>query len=526
MSLLEKNSIIAWLDGMKTETGKPIDLSEGYFMYDIFRDFSPLLAIQKPAQVRATTTQILKVFWGMERFGLDAIYTLPTVSDAQEMSKAKIGRLISQNPKLQAMVRDMDTVGQKMVGKNMLYLRGTFVEKAAMMFPSDWNLHDEIDSSNQEIIEQYETRLQHSKRKWQHFFSHPNAGLNVGINKVFNKTDQKHWFITCPHCNKKQFLSFPESICEVRRIYQCKKCKKELSDNDRRVGEWVQKYRNRDGSGYQINLLMAVWVSANDILKYHEEKSLEYFQTRVLGLPYVGEGNKVTWDTFLKNITFEDPDLDDRVIIGVDTGGEKHFVVGTRQGVFYYGKGKGYEEIERLLEMFDNSIVVIDGNGDPTATEVLFEKWRGRVFKCFFVQDRKTQELCRWGKDKDAGIVHADRNRLIQRVVDEFTDQKIALFAQEKPEDFYDYFLHWDNMYREEEENALGVPIKKWKRQGADHWGLATCYYRVGVDKFGQGMAKIVRKGGAFVKPNNSYRMNPTMTAQSPSLDKIWRLNK
>src|SRR5690606_2568538 len=143
-------------------------------------------------------------------------------------------------------------------------------EKAAMMFPSDWNLYDEVDSSKQEIIEQYATRLQHSKFKWEHYFSHPSTE-NVGVNRPFNKSDQKHWFLKCGKCSKRQYLSWPESVCQDRQIYQCKYCKKELTDEERRVGEWVKKFRGKDISGYQINLLMTVWTPAKDIIGYYNE---------------------------------------------------------------------------------------------------------------------------------------------------------------------------------------------------------------------------------------------------------------
>lgn len=523
--MLENSSIIAWLRNKKTETGKPIDLHDGFFMFDIFRDFSQKLAIQKPAQVRATTTQLFKVFWGMQRYGLEAIYTLPTVADANEMSKSKINRLIAQNPDLKTMVQEMDTMGQKKVGKNILYIRGTWTEKAAMMFPSDWNLYDEVDASNQEVIEAYSTRLQHSKHKWEHYFSHPST-VGIGVNKVFEKSDQKHWFITCGRCSKQQILEWPDSIDIERACFICKSCREPLADEDRRVGEWVKKHNNRDISGYQISLLMAPWITAKEIIGYNIDKSPEQFTTKILGLPYVGAGNKVTWDVLQKNITFDYPDLKDRIIIGLDTGGNKWYVVGTRQGLFYYGKDNAYGEVERLLKMFDNSVVIVDGNGDPTATEALFEKYRGRVFKCFFNADRKTQEMVTFGKDSDAGIVWADRNRLIQRVVDEYTDGLIRLFAQESETDWYDYFLHWNNMYREEDENALGVPVKRWKRVGDDHWGLATAYWRAGVDKFGQGMAKVVRVNKKPHLGVPSMHLMPDGKVKAPDIHKIWKFKK
>ena len=35
------------------------------------------------------------------------------------------------------------------------------------MVSSDLNIYDEVDSSKQDVIEQYSTRLQHSPHKWE-----------------------------------------------------------------------------------------------------------------------------------------------------------------------------------------------------------------------------------------------------------------------------------------------------------------------------------------------------------------------
>lgn len=493
--MLDKISIIAWLDKykIKTETGQPIDLRSHLFMFDIFRDFSPNLVVMKAAQVGMTTTQILKKIWGIHNFKIDGITTYPTVADAQDIAGNKVNRLVSNNPIIGQMISsDKDTVGMKKINRNMWNIRGTFTEKSAMMISSDWNDTDELDASKQSIVEQYDTRLQHSKYKWRHFYSHPSSE-GFGIHKKWLETDQKHWFIKCPACKREQFLSWPQSIDEEREVYQCKYCQSELSDEDRRCGRWVKKYTDREGSGYWIPLLICPWVSAEQILRYHKEKSEEYFYNKVLGLPYVGRGNKVTWDIIRRNIINDTHLQQGRIVIGVDTGTTIWYVVGDKQGIFHYGSAKGYEEIEGFLERWPNSVAVFDQGGDLIAPRKLQEKYGGRIFLCHYRSDRKTQQLITWGKDQEAGNVVVDRNRMIQLVVDEFADKRIALWGSEN--DWYDFYLHWGNMYRVEEENALGVPVKRWERSGDDHLAHACCYWRVGMSRFAQeaefGMAKL-----------------------------------
>lgn len=513
MRTIEDLSILHWIKNKKTETGAKYDLKSHLFFFDILADFSTVLAIQKPAQVGATTAQILKKFWGIKRYGIDGIYTLPTHADAQLLSKGKITRLQENNPEIKELVKDGDSMGFKRVGDNALYIIGTWQQKSAMMHSSGWNTYDEIDASKQDVIEQMATRLQHSETKWEHYFSHPST-INVGVNRVFEKSDQKHWFIKCERCSKKQFLEWPDSIDIVRKVYICKFCKKPLSDEDRRVGEWVKKHNNRDISGYQLNLLMTVWTPASEIIKYHLEKSEEYFTNKVLGLPYVGAGNKITWDIIQKNITGKFNDQSGKIVIGVDTGLTTWYVVGNQQGIFHYGSCKGYDDVEALLKRYKGSVAVFDQGGDLMKPRELQEKYHGRIFLCHFSVDRKTQELVRWGKDSELGNVVADRNRVIQMVVDEFTAGRIPIYGTES--EWHNYFLHWNNMYREEEENALGVPVRKWKRTGDDHWALATAYWRIGMDRFGGGDGTIFSGESLNIKSGVTINPDGTIPADNP----------
>jgi phage terminase large subunit GpA-like protein len=248
-------SIHAWLQEyqIKTESGIPLDFKDHMYMFDVYSDLTPIQAIMKGAQITASTAFSLKVPWVVKNIGLDAIYTLPTETDRNAFVGGKVNRMIAQNPIMQEWVKDKDSVEQKQIGNNLIHFRGTFTQKAAIMVPSDLNVYDEIDASKQSVIEQYATRLQHSKYQWEWYLSHPSAE-GTGVHKMYVLSDQKHWFIKCSHCNKQQYLSWPESICLERKIFQCKDCKKEIYDDDRRRGEWVKKYRDRPISGFYLTL--------------------------------------------------------------------------------------------------------------------------------------------------------------------------------------------------------------------------------------------------------------------------------
>lgn len=495
---LSQLSIHAFIqeNGLKTESGEPLNFKDHLFLFDPYRDESPKQVILKAAQIGFSTLAINKSLWIAKNRGLNIIYTLPTDSDRSDFVGGKVNRIIAQNQILQQWVKDKDSVEQKAVGDAIIYYRGTFTQKAAIMVSSDLNIYDEVDSSNQSVIEQYATRLQHSKFKWEWYFSHPSAE-GTGVDRYWNRSDQKHWFIRCEVCNEEQYLGWPDSVDQDNGIFICKACGAELTNEVRRKGRWVAKYKNREFSGYWIPLLICPWVTAKEILDYHKNKTEEYFYNKVLGLPYVGGGNKLTKAHLMRNLTNDNlyPEKNDRVIIGMDTGKKLHYVVGGKKGLFAYDTADDYDEIEALMERWPRAICIIDQGGDLIGSRKMRAKYPGRVFLCSYGEDRKTQELVRWGKKDEDGSVIVDRNRMLTLVVEEFTDGRIPIMGFET--DWYDYWLHWNNITRVKEEDENGKVRKIWRRAGDDHWAHATAYWRTGMDRFSDAQ-------GGIISPDNS----------------------
>lgn len=484
-------SIHAWLQehAIKTETGELFSFKDHMFWYDVLKDESPKQVWYKAAQVGGSTAAILKTIWSIKRHGMDAIYTLPTADDVKSFVGSKVNRIISQNPILQRYVADKDSIEQKRIGENVIYYRGTMTERAALMVSSDLNVYDEEDRSRQDIIQQYASRLQHSKYKWEWHFSNPSVPGN-GVSRYWEVSDQKHWVIKCVHCNEWQDLTFPDSICMERRVFQCKRCKREIQNIERAKGEW-KAWSSGEYSGYWFSLLMAPWVEAGEILYAHENKSQDYFHNFVLGLPYVGEGNKIAPDDVFKNVVpLIQRETSDRIVIGCDSGLKKHFVVGTRKGVMTAGVTETWDDIERMLNRFPQSIAVIDAMPDLTEPRRLREKYRGRVFLCHYARDRKTMQLVRWGEGDELGSVLVDRNRMMQTCVDELRNGTVKL--EGRRDDYNMFASQFATLYRQTTTDALGTPVFQWESSdGNDHLAHAFLYFRVGVSRFAEGKGQI-----------------------------------
>lgn len=500
--------------GIKNEVGTPLDFKKHGYLWDIFEDESPHQAIRKAAQIGFSTTAIVKSLWLAHSRKMDMIYTLPTYSDVHDFVTSKVNRIIQQNPILQEWTADKDTIEQKKVGDSVIYYRGTWSERAALMISSDLNVHDEVDRSNLNVVDQYYSRLQHSKYAWQWLFSNPSVP-DLGVDKLWNRSDQKHWFIKCGSCGHQQYLT----MANVLKVpvgegwyFGCSKCRHEL---DRSRGQWVARWRDKtEVSGYWISLLMAPWVTADTVKLLERTKSPEFFANFVLGVPYVGSGNAVTKDMIMRNLTDEINRQEGRIVIGVDTGIDTRYVIGNAKGIFYYGQCTGYDELEALMRRWDRAIMVIDQGGDIVKPRELREKFKNRVFLGYYRSDGTSDNF--FDFDDDQGKVIIERNKVIQLLIDEFTDRRIPIYGNET--DWNDYWLHWSHIYRTVEEDSLGRQHFRWQRHDRDDWVHATVYWRAGMDRFmgGEGgfieISSEIGSTGLTVTPDGRHMFQSTRT--------------
>lgn len=486
---------------IKNEQGISLEFKDRPFLWDIYEDMSPFQAILKAPQIGMTTLMTIKSFWVAKNLHKDIIYTLPTQSDVQEMAGSSINRIVAQNPIFMQWVKDHDSVESKRVGDNTIHYRGTWTSKQAMMVPSQLNIHDEVDASKPEVIEQYETRLQANASGMRWYFSHPTFP-DLGVDKFWKLSDQKHWFITCPHCEELQYLSWPESIDEKRRCYQCKKCHKELTDDDRRRGNWYPKYPDKQFSGYWVSQLMCPWITAEKILTDFKEKSAEYFHNYVLGLPYAGGDAKLSQDHVFQNLTGKQdvPEQNERVILGIDTGKKVDFVLGNeRLGLFHHGDSTSYSECDEFMRRWPMCIAVIDAGGDFIAAQAFYERWPGRVFKAY-TSKKNGNEVFDWGKDDKQGEVHYDLDKTWQIVVDELREKLLPLQGTEQ--DWWEYWLDWKSMSRiklMDDKTGMFKGIK-WVRSGRNHRASATLFWRIGMSRFSGGTVSFISAGNRQVR--------------------------
>ena len=497
---------------IKNEVGVPIDFTKRKFLWDIYNDLSPFQAILKPPQVGMTVCNTLKSLYVAKKMGRQIIYTLPTQGDVQDMVGGSFNRIIAQNPILMDWVKDHDTVEQKSVGDSMIFYRGTFTSKQAMMIPSGLNIHDEVDASDPNVIVQYENRLQAQEdggMRW--YFSHPSLSGH-GVDVYWQLSDKKEWYVTCKECDHAQHMTWPDNIDTERGIYICSKCKRELPDDARINGEW-RATASGQFSGYHITQLMLYNKSAKDIIRaFHDPlKDQQYFYNYVLGLPYIGSEDKIEPAAVLRNCVDTVNDQTDRTVIGVDSGDNYlSYVLMNKQGVFFYDTDRGitasknpYDIIRSHLRRFPKSIAVFDQGGELMNTRQLQAEFPGRVFLCFYRKDRKSLELVQWGENDEYWKVTVDRNRMLTLMVEQLRDIGRIRFNGTKDE-WSDFAEHFGYIYREKiatketkdkDDRSLYGAEYVWKRNGPDHYVHALLYALVGMQRYGGEAATIIGEG-------------------------------
>lgn len=513
---------------IKNEIGVPIEFEKRKYLKDIYNDLSPLQVVLKPPQVGMTVCNAIKTFYVAKKKNRQIIYTLPTEGDVQDMVGGSFNRIIAQNQVLREWCRDHDTIQQKSIGDSIIFYRGTWTAKQAMMIPSGLNVHDEVDASNADVVTQYENRLQAQEDGgWRWYFSHPSVA-GYGVDIYWKQSDMKEWVITCG-CGKQQILTWPESIDRKRECYQCKYCKVELSDDIRLNGEWKPTAIG-EFSGYHISQLMLYNKSATDILKAKDDpqKNEQFFYNYVLGLPYVGSDNKIPSGIVLKNVVPEVNEQGDRIIIGVDTNLGVRFLCMNKQGAFYYKTCPPvskdydpYDELESLLKRWSTAIIMADQGGDLIGIRKLQARYPGRVYLVYYIKDRKSKEMVRWGENDESGTVKVDRNQYFQLMVEQLRDTGRIRFNG-SIEEWEDFVAHFDSVYREIK-TVTNIPGKDlatlygveliWKRNGRDDYCHCLLYCLVGMEKYGTAGATFIKKDDTNRFPMAS-RINNTIPAR------------
>lgn len=491
---LQSQSTLAWiyLNKFRNENQKPLEFENHRFMIDIYADDHPDIVCRKSAQVGFSVYSILKSFHELKYEKRNVIYALPTKNVVQDFVVPKVNPLIVSNP---AIVKDMgsDSVSLKRLGDRFIYFKGGS-EREAISVSADTLVIDEYDRMpDMNIVTMFDSRLQAAEKPRRRRFSNPSA-IGFGVDGLYNDSDQMHWLVTCHSCGHSIYMDFERDellvgsktihthyIDQKRQIYACGECHEEITNQDRRNGQWQAKYPDRARRGYWISQMMAPWVSARRILQQKEEMDVATFHAFVLGKAYTPSDLIVNRATILSACN---PSMVDKreVVLGSDSNIPMTWVLMTPDGIFDHGRTESWDDLERLKLMY-NALWVMDPNPYPTVPKQMVDKYKGSAYICYFKQDTKNLGIIQYGTGVNASVVYADRTKLLDLVAQEKVDGK--MIYREPHYKLEDIIADWENIYRTTEEKDDGRVKSVWiKKEGkTSDYPFAEAYARIGLSK-------------------------------------------
>lgn len=500
-------SPLAWIvfNGIVNENQKPLEFRDHRFMIDIYEDDHPDIVCRKSAQVGYSVMAILKCLWMLKYSRLNVIYVLPTNNVVQDFVKPKVDPLISSNDAI-AKLMGNDSVSQKKVGDRFIFFKGGYSQRDAISITGDVLVIDEFDRMpNMEVVNTFDSRLQASEnpRRWR--FSNPSQ-IGFGVDGLYNDSDQMHWIMTCSRCKYRSYIDFDKEeylgakdqvyyshyVNQDEVMYACGGCDKELSDSDRRNGEWMPRNPGHKRRGYWINQMMAPWVSAARIMEQKEESSIEFFHNFVLGKAWTPTDMHVDRAAIIR-ATAPSSIPKTHVAIGVDQdAGGCYYACMTQQGMFDHGYVDSWEKIEHLKLMY-NAVVICDPNpyqAMPKQMAAKYNDW----YLCYF-KNLDGLSSVQWKEQEQ--VVYADRTRVIDIMANEIVHARMLF--RERPHALEDVIAHWSNIYRTTEEKEDGRIKSVWmKKEGKQSdYPFAMTYARIGLSLLMGGQSE-------FIEPNTT----------------------
>jgi hypothetical protein len=470
--------------------GRPFSFTGHEYLRAIYDDTAPHMVLSKAAQIGGTTWAILRSLHACLT-GLNVIYFFPTRTDVLEFSKSRVGPLLAENPFLLRLMTDTDTAGLKRIGDAHLYLRGMQSSVGMKSVPADMVVFDELDETSPAAKAMALERLAHSDYKRVIELSNPSLP-DYGIDEQYQKSDQRHWTLRCGACGSWTALDkeFPTKLGEEVRIIlaredgsfyrACPKCAAEL---DIGAGEWVADFPERPIHGYRISQLFSATVEPGEILsEYRSTRFPDRFYNLKIGIPWADLSRRLD-AAFVLSLCgaghLEESSESGSCTMGVDTGRDLHVVILCREGwgekaqarLVHLAVCHDFQELDRLMERFRMTYVVIDGLPETHATREYARRHPRTVFMNFFNEHQRGAP--KW--DEETAVIQVNRTEALDASRAVVRDRRLILPCRSPMIEEFAQHLASDAKVLEEDEET-GIQKYRYVRTGTNHFSMAFTY--------------------------------------------------
>jgi hypothetical protein len=324
------------------------------------------------------------------------------------------------------------------------------------------------------------------------------------VNALFLRSDQRCYYLPCPHCSLEQKLTWERNVDRERALVVCRECRRPM--DVLAPGRWVAEAPGNDRvHGYHLSRLYSPWADIAAMLEASEAttpSALQEFQNSDLGEVFVPPGSGLTLDVLDR--CRRDYALGDYAgqpcFMGVDVGLKLHVVIRERPPtafeaenhrqhwatsrvprLWFAGELDHFAELEALIERYQVERAVVDAQPE-TRQAVEFARR----------QERCHVWLARYGRQEPGhDFVHTDELRLCRTNRTEAIDAMVERFhgaMNELPRDarqlggrpkagIGEYYRQLLVPQRQLEQDGQGNWVARWLRGNkADHFAHAEVY--------------------------------------------------
>lgn len=414
------------------------------------------VVFQKGAQIGATECGLCWIGYVISHVPGPMMAVAPTVEMAKRSSKQRLDPLIEESPLLSELVapsrsRDSgNTILAKEFRGGVLILTGANSAVGLRSMPVKFLFLDEVDGFPSDVdgegdaIALAEARTRTFARRKIFIVSTPTIAGASSIEREYQASDQRRYFVPCPNCSHRQCLRFEQLRWEKGQpqaaSYVCEECLLPIPEHHKtwmlEHGEWratVENYQGRTAGFHLSSLYSPVgWRSWQEIAAAWESATgkesgsiagIKTFRNTELGETWEQHGDAPEWQRLLERV--EDypigriPEGGMLLVAGADIQRDRIEV-----SVWAFGRGKeswliehrvlpgdtGKSEVWRLLDsMLSESWTHVSGTSVPLV-RVAIDSGYATEQVYSFVRDRHdTRVMAVKGVQKGVALISAPR---------------------------------------------------------------------------------------------------------------------
>lgn len=247
---------------------------------EIMEELSPSshaedIVFQKGTQIAATEMGINMILYIMDHTPGPTLAVYPTIDMAKKYSRQRLQPSISTCKNLRGKVKDNrsrdsgNTTLMKEFPGGTLVMTGANSAAGLRMMPMRFGHFDEIDAYPEDVdgegdpLDLAIKRFANFKRRKRFYSSSPTKAGRSRIARLFQKSDQRYYYVPCPHCKKPQVIKW-ENIKWIddnpeTAYLTCTHCGKAIEEYHKtwmlEHGQWIKHNPKSKIPGFHLSAL-------------------------------------------------------------------------------------------------------------------------------------------------------------------------------------------------------------------------------------------------------------------------------